>query len=99
MTKLPLGQAITTSFVQLGASLGVHAVMGGQWSSIRGKVLAGIGIGVPARWVTPGLVDEVLAEAGGTAAGQRFRSLPPRLGGYFVLGLCLFSDRSCRRVR
>jgi hypothetical protein len=72
--------------------------MRGQWSSIRGKVLAGIGIGVPGRWVTPGLVDEVLAEAGGTAAGQRFRSLPPRLGVYFVLGLCLFSDRSCRRV-
>src|SRR5437764_10514435 len=96
MTKLPLGQAITTSFVQLGASLGVHAVMGGPWSSIRGKVLAGIGIGVPSRWVTPGLVDEVLAEAG--VAGGRFRALPGRLGVYFVLGLCLFSDMPCRQV-
>jgi hypothetical protein len=65
---------------------------------MRGKILAGIGIGVPSRWVTPDLVDEVLAEAGGTAAGRRFRALPGRLGVYFVLGLCLFSDRSCRRV-
>ena len=72
--------------------------MGGRWSSIRGKVLAGIGIGVPTRWITPGLVDEVLAEAGATAAGQRFRSLPPRLGVYLVLGLCLFSGMSYRAV-
>jgi len=72
--------------------------MGGRWSSIRGKALAGIGIGVPGRWVTPALVDEVLAEAGGTGAGQRFRSLPPRLGVYLVLGLCLFSGMSCRAV-
>jgi hypothetical protein len=78
--------------------LGVHAVTGGRWSSIRGKALAGIGIGVPARWVTPGLVDEVLAEAGGAGAGQRFRSLPARLGVYLVLGMCLFSGTSCRAV-
>ena len=70
--------------------------MGGPWSSIRGKVLAGIGIGVLSRWVTPGLADEVLAEAGVT--GGRFRALPGRLGVYLVLGLCLFSDRSCRDV-
>ena len=72
--------------------------MGGPWSSIRGKVLAGIRIGVPSRWVTPGLVDEVLAEAGITGAGRRFRALPGRLGVYFVLGLCLFSDKPCRQV-
>jgi len=72
--------------------------MDGRWSSIAGRVLAGVRIGVPARWVTPDLVDEVLAEAGGTGAGRRFRALPSRLGVYFVLGLCLFSDRSCRRV-
>src|SRR5690349_20658949 len=41
--------------------------MGGRWSSTRGKVLAGIGAGVLARWITPGLVDEVLA--GALAAG------------------------------
>ena len=76
--------------------MGVHAVMGGPWSSIRGKVLAGIRIGVLSRWVTPGLVDEVLAEAG--VSGGRFRALPGRLGVYFVLGLCLFSGQSCRQV-
>jgi hypothetical protein len=63
---------------------------------MRGRGLAAIGIGVPSRWVTPGLVDEVLAEAG--AAGGRFRALPGRLGVYFVLGLCLFSGRPYRQV-
>ena len=72
--------------------------MSGPWSSIRGKALAGIRIGVLSRWVTPGLVDEVLAESGEAAAGRRFRALPGRLGVYLVLGLCLFSDRSCRDV-
>jgi hypothetical protein len=78
--------------------LGVHGVMGGRWSSTRGKVLAGVRIGVPARWVTPGLADEVLAEAGQAAAGQRFRALPGRLGVYFVLGLCLESGKPYRAV-
>jgi hypothetical protein len=65
-----------------------------------GRVLAGVQIGVPARWVTPELADEVLAEAGYGAgpAGRRFRALPGRLGVSFVLGLCLFSDRSYREV-
>jgi hypothetical protein len=70
--------------------------MGGRWSSTRGKVLAGIRIGVPARWVTPGLIDEVLAGAG--LGRQRFRVLPARLGVYFVLGLCLFSGLPYRQV-
>jgi hypothetical protein len=78
--------------------LGVHAVMGGRWSSIRGKVLGGIRIGVPSRWITPGLVDEVLAEAGLAGGGQRFRALPGRLGVYFVLGVCLYSDKPYRGV-
>src|SRR5512135_3788766 len=75
--------------------------MGGWWSSTRGKALAGIGAGVAGRWITPGLVDEVLAEAGGacgTAAGRRFRALPGRVGVYFVLGLCLFSHLPYRAV-
>jgi len=76
--------------------LGVHAVMGGRWSSIRGQVLAGVRIGVLSRWVTPGLVDEVLAEAG--VAGGRFRALPGRLGVYFVLGLCLHAGKAYRVV-
>jgi hypothetical protein len=53
---------------------------------------------VPARWVTPELADEVLAEAGQAAAGQRFRALPGRLGVYFVLGLCLHSGKPYRQV-
>src|SRR5579859_6937406 len=77
--------------------------MGGRWSSTRGKVLAGVRIGVPARWVTPALVDEVLAEAGlagpgGGPGGQRFRALPDRLGVYWVLGLCLFGGMPYRGV-
>jgi len=72
--------------------------MGGRWSSIQGQVLAGVRIGVPSRWVTPGLVDEVLAGAGDGAGGQRFRALPGRLGVYFVLGLCLFSGTPGRQV-
>jgi hypothetical protein len=69
---------------------------------MRGRVLAGVGAGVLGWWITPGLVDEVLAEARAGLAGrlgageelrrQRFRVLPARLGVYFVLGLCLFSD-------
>jgi hypothetical protein len=53
------------------------------------------------RWITPALADEVLAEAAGWAGGrpgQRFRVLPGRLGMYFVLGLCLFSDLPYRAV-
>jgi len=72
--------------------------MGGRWSSIRGKVLARVRVGVPARWVTPDLADEVLAEAGMPAAGQRFRALPARLGLYFVLGLCLHAGKPYREV-
>jgi hypothetical protein len=76
--------------------------MGARWSSIRGRVLAGVGIGVPGRWVTPGLADEVLAEAreagGGGPGGQRFRALPARLGVYFVLGLCLHAGKPYREV-
>jgi Insertion element 4 transposase N-terminal len=64
----------------------------------RGKILAGVQIGVPARWVTPDLADEVLAEAGQAVAGQRFRALPGRLGMYFVLGLCLESGKPYRAV-
>ena len=79
--------------------MGVHGVMGGRWSSTRGRVLAAIRIGVLSRWVTPGLVDEVLAEAGQAGpGGQRFRALPARLGVYFVLGLCLFSGMPYRAV-
>src|SRR5579859_3669857 len=86
-----------------GASLPVHGGMGGWWSSIPGKALVSAGLGVLARFVTSGLVDEVLAEAArAEAAGEaaesgerpcrrRVRVMPPRLTALFVLGLCLFS--------
>jgi hypothetical protein len=60
-------------------------------------------------FVPPGLADEVTAQARAerdavlAAAGQkvprpRFRSLPARLGVYFVLGLCLYSHLPCAQV-
>jgi Insertion element 4 transposase N-terminal len=52
-------------------------------------VLAGARIGVLARLLPPGLVDEMLEGYG--AVQQRFRVLPARFRVYFVLGLCLFS--------
>jgi Insertion element 4 transposase N-terminal/Transposase DDE domain len=72
--------------------------MGGRWSSTLGRGLAGVGVGVLGRWVTPALADEVLAEAGVAGAGRRFRALPGRLGVYFVLGLCLFAGLPYRAV-
>lgn len=69
--------------------------MGGRWSSARGKVLAGIGAGVPGRWLTAELADEVAA---GVPREQRFRALPTRLGVYFVLGLCLHAGMPYREV-
>lgn len=83
----------------------VHGGTGGWWSSIAGKLLAGTGLGVLSRFVTPGLIDEVLAEAGqfvsaqAAAAGRelprrRLRAVPDRLGVVFVLGLCLFRGAS-----
>jgi Insertion element 4 transposase N-terminal/Transposase DDE domain len=73
--------------------------MAGRWWSALGRGLAGIGAGVLTRWITPGLADEVLAEAaGGQPRRSRFRALPDRVGLYFVLGLCLYSDRPYRAV-
>jgi hypothetical protein len=68
-----------------------HSVTGGGWSSSTGRLLSGIGAGVLARQVPPGLVDEVLEATG--CRQCRFRALPSRLGVYFVLALCLFSGR------
>jgi Insertion element 4 transposase N-terminal/Transposase DDE domain len=59
------------------------------WLSPRGRVLSRAGIGVLSWVVGPGLVDEAVGD--GLAWEMRLRSLPSRLGVYFVLGLCLFS--------
>jgi len=83
--------------------------MAGWWSSRRGKILAGVGVGVLSRFVTAGLVDEVVAEAGAALAAEvaaaggeprrpRLRVLPDRVGVFFVLGLCLFSDKPYAEV-
>lgn len=61
------------------------------WSSARGRVLARAGIGVLGFAVPPDLVDEAVGD--GLAWEMRLRSLPARLGVYFVLGLCLFSAK------
>ena len=44
-----------------------------------------------------GLVDDAVGD--GLAWEMRLRSLPSRLGVYFVLGLCLFSDLPYGQVR
>jgi len=59
------------------------------WLSPRGRVLARAGIGVLSWVVPPDLVDDAVGD--GLAWEMRLRSLPSRLGVYFVLGLCLFS--------
>jgi Insertion element 4 transposase N-terminal/Transposase DDE domain len=59
------------------------------WLSPRGGVLARAGIGVLGWVIPPDLVDEAVGD--GLAREMRLRSLPSRLGVYFVLGLCLFS--------
>ncbi|WP_434599795.1 IS4 family transposase [Streptomyces sp. A5-4] len=73
-----------------------HGGMGTGWFSSAGRVLSGVGGGALARQVPPGLVDEVLEATGRLQC--RFRVLPSRLGVYFVLALCLFSDLSYRSV-
>jgi hypothetical protein len=73
-----------------------HAVTGGGWGSSLGRLLGRCAAGVLACWVPPALVDEALAAGGG--AERRFRALPARLGVYFVLALCVFSQRSYAAV-
>src|ERR1700733_14887204 len=60
------------------------------WSSRRGRVLSRAGIGVLGWVIGPDLVDEAVGD--GLAWEMRLRALPSRLGVYFVVGLCLFSD-------
>ena len=53
-------------------------------------------LGVVARLISPGLVDEALAVSGRDE--RRWRALPSRLGVYFVLALCLLRMKSCSAV-
>ena len=55
-----------------------------------------VSVGVLTRVFPPGLVDEVIAEAGRTE--QRNRSLPARVMAYFAIGMALYSDGSYEDV-
>ena len=68
----------------------VHGVTSWGWLSRRGRVLSRAGIGVLSWVASPDLVDEAVGD--GLAWEMRLRAVPSRLGVYFVLGLCLFSD-------
>jgi hypothetical protein len=61
------------------------------WSSARGRVLSRAGLGILSWVIPPGLVDEAVGD--GLAWEMRLRSLPSRLGAYFVLGCALLSAR------
>jgi hypothetical protein len=59
------------------------------WESARGRVLARAGLGVVSWVIPPDLVDEAVGD--GPAREVRLRSLPSRLGVYFVLACALLS--------
>jgi hypothetical protein len=55
-----------------------------------------VSVGVLTRVFPPGLVDEVIAQAGRTE--QRSRSLPARVVAYFTIGMALYSEGSYEDV-
>ena len=55
-----------------------------------------VSVGVLTRVFPPGLVDEVIAEAGRTQ--RRSRSLPARVMAYFAIGMALYSEGSYEDV-
>jgi hypothetical protein len=76
--------------------LPVHGGTSRGWLSRRGRVLARAGIGVLTFVIDPDLVDEAVGD--GLAWEMRLRSLPSRLGVYFVLGLALFGSQPYGQV-
>jgi hypothetical protein len=79
-----------------GASLPVYSATSSGWLSPRGRLLSAVGLGVLTHVIDPDLVDEAVGD--GLAWEMRLRSLPSRLGMYFVLGLCLFSSEPYAEV-
>ena len=67
----------------------VHGATSWGWLSLRGRILSRAGIGVLTWVIPPGLVDDAVGD--GLAWEMRLRSLPARLGVYFVLGCALLS--------
>jgi len=59
------------------------------WGSARGRVLARAGLGILSWVIPPDVVDEAVGD--GLAWEMRLRSLPSRLGVYFVLACALLS--------
>jgi len=76
--------------------LRVHGAMSWGWLSPRGRVLSRAGIGVLTWVIPPDLVDDAVGD--GLAWEMRLRSLPARLGVYFVLGCCLLSAKPYAEV-
>ena len=76
--------------------MAAHCAVPWGWLSPRGRVLARAGLGVVSYVLTPELADEAVAD--GLAWEMRLRSVPARLGVYFVLGLCLFSGQPYQEV-
>lgn len=84
----------------------VHDASSGWLASALPRSAPGAGLGVLSWLVPPALAGEVLdaaraeaAAAGGPAPpARRLRLLPPLLGVYFALGLCLSSRLPCRDV-
>ena len=67
----------------------VHGATCWGWLSPRGRILSRAGIGVLGWFIPPGLVDDAVGD--GLAWEMRLRSVPARLGVYFVLGCALLS--------
>src|SRR5579859_6936896 len=59
------------------------------WGSARGRVLARVGLGILSWVIPPDVVDEAVGD--GLAWEMRVRSLPARVGVYFVLACALLS--------
>jgi Insertion element 4 transposase N-terminal/Transposase DDE domain len=66
------------------------------WGSARGRVLARVGLGILSWVIPPDVVDEAVGD--GLAWEMRLRSLPSRLGVYFVLACALLSARPYPQV-
>jgi hypothetical protein len=61
------------------------------WGSPRGRVLSQAGLGILSWVIPPDVVDEAVGD--GLAWEMRVRSLPSRLGVYFVLGCAVLSAK------
>lgn len=72
--------------------MSAHRGMSTGWSSVLGRLLSRVGLGILTPFIVPAVVDDVLAIT--DRDEQRFRALPSRLGVYFVLALCLVRTTS-----